>query len=93
MSLIILLDSIIDADSRRSAESAMREEAARLLSNCQPKCGICVRWMRSDCVPEKQQGQFRTASSSACPIFKEMEYISHWRYRAEKINSQLQASA
>ncbi len=52
------------------------------------KCGMCQYWMRSDCKPEKELGQFKSAKSFPCKDFeREQIYKDMIVKRKEKLKS------
>ena len=57
VSIVALKDKI--RNKQKSVRSVTKRE-----------CGNCEKWMKSTCIPEKRDKQFKSMSSRACPLFE-----------------------
>ena len=68
------VDKIFDAIGKLSSLVLVRDriqnkkESIRELEK--RECGNCEKWMKSTCLPEKRDGQFKSCSSPACSLFE-----------------------
>ena len=48
----------------------IRNKQMSVRSVTKRECGNCEKWMKSTCIPEKRDKQFKSMSSRACPLFE-----------------------
>jgi hypothetical protein len=64
-----IFDAFFEHSSAVHKADAISKKILEIVSASEKRCGNCDLWMKRSCLPEEQDGQFKSMKSRGCKLF------------------------
>ena len=86
MDAVGIFDAMNRASRLMHAECDRRQLQRDIIEAERQSCGNCWKWMKNECKPEKEHGQFKSCESSGCDGFEISDWDAKW---VDKLKAEL----